>query len=72
MKGVMSMLFKRNKLTVDEIETYVKNHLYLYDQHIKKFEEEGCSDSLLCECLKSQRVTCKEILGFIKARKAQR
>ena len=66
------MLFKRNKLTVDEIETYVKNHLYLYDRRIKKFEEEGYSDSLLCECLKSQRVTCKEILRFIKARKDQR
>ena len=61
------MIFRRNKLTVDEIEAYVQNHLDLYNSRI-----ESCSDSYICECLKAQRVTCKEILGFIKARKAQR
>lgn len=66
------MIFRRNKLTVDEIEAYVQNHLDLYNSQIKKFEDGNCSDSYICECLKSQRVTCKEILGFIKARKAQR
>ena len=65
------MIFRRNKLTVDEIEAYVQNHLDLYNSHIKRFEDDDCSDSYICECLKSQRVTCKEILGFIKARKAQ-
>ena len=66
------MMFRRNKLTVDEIEAYVQNHLDLYNSHIKRFEDDDLSDSYICECLKSQRVTCKEILGFIKARKAQR
>ena len=66
------MIFRRNKLTVDEIEAYVQNHLDIYTFHIKRFEDDGCSDSYICECLKSQRVTCKEILGFIKARKAQK
>ena len=65
------MIFRRNKLTVDEIEAYVQNHLDLYNRYIKRFEDDDCSDSYICECLKSQRVTCKEILGFIKARKAQ-
>lgn len=65
------MIFRRNKLTVDEIEAYVQNHLDLYNQHIKRFEDDGCGDSYLCECLKSQSVTCKEILGFIKVRKTQ-
>ena len=66
------MIFRRNKLTVDEIEAYVQNHLDLYNSRIKRFEDDGLSDSFICERLKSQRVTCKEILGFIKARKAQR
>ena len=65
------MLFRRNKLTVDEIEAYVQNHLDLYNRHIKMFEDDNCSDSYICECLKSQRVTCEEILRFIKARKAR-
>ena len=66
------MIFRRNKLTVDEIEAYVQNHLDLYNSQIKIFEDGNCSDRYIHECLKSQRVTCKEILGFIKARKAQR
>ena len=66
------MIFRRNKLTVDEIEAYVQNHLDLYNSQIKIFEDGNCSDRYICECLKSQRVTCKEILGFIKARKTQR
>ena len=61
------MIFRRNKLTVDEIEAYVQNHLNLYNRQIQMLED----DSYICECLKSQRVTCKEILRFIKARKAQ-
>ena len=65
------MIFRRNKLTVDEIEAYVQNHLDLYNSQIKMFENENRSDSYICECLKAQRVTCKEILRFIKARKAQ-
>lgn len=65
------MLFRRNKLTVDEIEAYVQNHLDLYNSQIKTIEDDNCSDSYICECLKSQRVTCKEILRFIKDRKAQ-
>ena len=66
------MIFRRNKLTVDEIEAYVQNHLDLYNSQIKTLEDTNRNDSYICECLKSQRVTCKEILGFIKARKAQR
>ena len=65
------MIFRRNKLRVDEIEAYVQNHLDLYNSQIKTFENENCSDGYICECLKAQRVTCKEILRFIKARKAQ-
>ena len=65
------MLFRRNKLTVDEIETYVQNHLDLYNSQIKMLENDNCNDSYICECLKAQIVTCKEILKFIKARKAQ-
>ena len=65
------MLFRRNKLTVDEIEAYIQNHLYLYNEHIKNLEYDNDGDSYICECLKAQRVTCKEILRFIKARKAQ-
>ena len=61
------MIFKRNKLTVDEIEAYVQNHLNLYNRQIQMLEDDG----YICECLKAQRVTCKEILRFIKARKAQ-
>ena len=66
------MIFRRNKLTVDEIEAYVQNHLDLYNSQIKIFEDGNCSDRCIYECLKSQIVTCKEILGFIKARKTQR
>ena len=65
------MIFRRNKLTVDEIEAYVQNYFDLYTWHIEKFEDEGYGDNYICERLKAQRVTCKEILGFIKARKAQ-
>lgn len=65
------MLFRRNKLTVDEIEAYVQNQLYLYNSQIKTLEDNNCSDGYICKCLKSQRVTCKEILKFIKTRKAQ-
>ena len=65
------MLFRRNKLTVDEIEAYVQNHLNLYNRQIQMLEDDGCSDGYICECLKAQRVTCKEILRFIKASKAQ-
>ena len=61
------MIFRRNKLTVDEIEAYVQNHLNLYNRQIQMLEDDG----YICECLKAQRVTCKEILRFIKARKAQ-
>jgi len=61
------MIFRRNKLTVDEIEAYVQNHLDLYNSQIKILED----DNYTCECLKAQRVTCKEILRFIKVRKAQ-
>ena len=61
------MIFRRNKLTVDEIEAYVQNHLNLYNRQIQMLED----DCYICECLKAQRVTCKEILRFIKARKAQ-
>ena len=62
-----SMLYRKNKLTVDEIEAYVQNHLNLYNRQIQMLEDDG----YICECLKAQRVTCKEILRFIKARKAQ-
>ena len=65
------MLFRRSKLTVDEIETYVQNHLDIYNSQIKTLEDDNCNDSYICECLKSQIVTCKEILKFIKVRKAQ-
>ena len=65
------MIFRRNKLTVDEIEAYIQNHLDLYNSQIKTFEDDNRSDNYICECLKAQRVTCKEILEFIKARKAQ-
>ena len=61
------MIFRRNKLTVDEIEAYVQNHLNLYNRQIQMLEDDG----YICECLKAQRVTCKEILRFIKASKAQ-
>ena len=61
------MLFRRNKLTVDEIEAYVQNDLNLYNRQIQMLEDDG----YVCECLKAQIVTCKEILRFIKARKAQ-
>ena len=61
------MIFRRNKLTVDEIEAYVQNHLNLYNRQIQMLEDDG----YICECLKAQRVTCKEILRFIKARKTQ-
>ena len=61
------MIFRRNKLTGDEIEGYVQNHLNLYNRQIQMLEDDG----YICECLKAQRVTCKEILRFIKARKAQ-
>lgn len=36
-----------------------------------QFNIQNHGDSYICECLKSQRVTCKEILRFIKARKDQ-
>ena len=65
------MLFRRNKLTVDEIEAYVQNHLDLYNRQIKMLEDDNCGDSYICECLKSQIITCKEILKFIKVKKAQ-
>lgn len=65
------MLSRKNKLTVDEIEAYIQNHLKLYDGHIERFKNDGCSDNYICECYKAQSVTCREILRFIKARKAQ-
>ena len=61
------MIFRRNKLTVEKIEAYIQNHLNLYNRQLQMLED----DDYICECLKAQRVTCKEILRFIKARKAQ-